>query len=348
MLVENVLSNLVTSRYESMTVFAPSLGALWKQLEGYGIDPEPLFREEGVDPEILFDAGARIPIERYQRLDLKAAELSGDPFFGLKGADYFRPAHLGALGFAWLASSTLRTAFQRISRYARVIQEKLDIGLEEDGECFCVRVDAQVPLLNEKIREDGQLSAVLKLCRIIAGKDFTPERVCFRQEAPQDSGYYYELFRCPIEFGADATMMVIRSEDVDKRLTGSNDELAKLNEHIVVKYLAHRAKEDIVNRVKAAVIDGLANGTVSEVSVAEDLHMTPRNMHRKLQKEETSFKQLLTDVRKELAQQYIQDRSKTLTEISFLLGFSEVSSFSRAYKGWTGKPPSEARQNVAS
>ncbi|NNJ64770.1 MAG: AraC family transcriptional regulator, partial [Xanthomonadales bacterium] len=119
-----------------MTVFAPSLGALWKQLEGYGIDPEPLFREEGVDPEILFDAGARIPIERYQRLDLKAAELSGDPFFGLKGADYFRPAHLGALGFAWLASSTLRTAFQRISRYARVIQEKLDIGLEEDGECF--------------------------------------------------------------------------------------------------------------------------------------------------------------------------------------------------------------------
>ena len=50
---------------------------------------------------------------------------------------------------------------------------------------------------------------------------------------------------------------------------------------------------------------------------------------------------------KELAQQYIQDRSKTLTEISFMLGFSEVSSFSRAFKGWTGKPPSEARQNVA-
>ena len=115
----------------------------------------------------------------------------------------------------------------------------------------------------------------------------------------------------------------------------------------MVKYLAHSEKADIVNRVKAAIIDGLSNGAVTETSIAEMLHMTPRNMHRKLQKQDTAFKLLLTDVRKELAQQYIQDRSKTLTEISFLLGFSEVSSFSRAFKGWTGKPPSEARQSVA-
>jgi AraC-like DNA-binding protein len=123
--------------------------------------------------------------------------------------------------------------------------------------------------------------------------------------------------------------------------------LAELNEHIVVKYLAHSAKQDIVNRVKAAIIDGLANGSVSEASVAEQLHMTPRNLHRRLQKENTSFKLLLTEIRKELAQQYIQDRSKTLTEISYLLGFSEASSFSRAYKGWTGHAPTEARRDMA-
>jgi AraC-like DNA-binding protein len=72
--------------------------------------------------------------------------------------------------------------------------------------------------------------------------------------------------------------------------------------------------------------------------------MTTRNLHRKLRKEDTSFKNLLNDVRQELAQQYIQDRSITLTEISFMLGFSEVSSFSRAFKNWTGKPPSVIRQ----
>ena len=330
-----------------MSVFAPALGALWTQLESYGIDPAPLFLAEGIDPETMYDQGARIPAERYRRLDLKAAELSGDPFFGLKGAEHFRPAHLGALGFAWLASSSLRTAFQRLSRYARVIQEKLRIELDEDDEFFYVRIDAQIPILNERIREDGQLSALLKFCRVIAGVDFNPAKVCFQISEPSDTGYYFELFRCPIEFNSAETVFVLHLRDVDKRLTGSNDQLAKLNEHIVVKYLAHSAKLDIVNRVKAAIIDGLANGAVSESSVADELHTTPRNMHRKLQKEDTSFKQLLTEVRQDLAQQYIQDRSKTLTEISFLLGFSEVSSFSRAFKGWTGKPPSEVRQNVA-
>lgn len=330
-----------------MSIFAPALGALWKQLEGYGIDPGPLLREEGIDPEALFDAGARVDAARTLRLEQKAARLSGDPRFGLRSAEYFRPAHLGALGFAWLASASLRAAFERLSRFARVIQDKLTIELTEDERHFCVRIDPHLPAEGAAVREDRQLAVLVKFCRSIAGPDFNPARVCFRQGQPRETGDHYELFRCPLEFGAAATMLVLDRAEVDLRLTGSNQELAQLNEHIVVKYLAHSAKEDIVNRVKAAIIDALANGGVSETSVAAGLHTTPRNLHRKLQKEQTSFKALLTDLRRELAQQYIQDRSKTLTEISYLLGFSEVSSFSRAFKGWTGHPPSKARQQVA-
>jgi AraC-like DNA-binding protein len=328
-----------------MSVFAPALGALWRQLEGYGIDPEPLFREHGIDPGLLFDTGARVPAERLQRLNAAAAERSGDPFFGLRSADFFRPAHLGALGFAWLASSSLRTALERLSRYARVIQDRLLIELSEDPEHFHVRIDARMPVEHSHIREDSQLAALIAFCRTIAGSQLNPARVRFQQMAPADTGRHYALFRCPLEFGAVDSVMTLTQADVDKRLTGANEQLAQLSEHIVVKYLAHNAKQDIVNRVKAAIIDELANGNVTELRIAERLHMTPRNMHRKLQREDTSFKKLLTDVRQELAEQYIQDRSKTLTEISYLLGFSEVSSFSRAYKGWTGRPPSEARQH---
>jgi AraC-like DNA-binding protein len=330
-----------------MSIFAPALGALWKQLEGYGIDPDPVFRDQGIDPEILFDPGARIPLERYQALDIRAQDLSGDPYFGLKGARYARPAHLGALGFAWLASSSLRTAFERLSRYSRVIQDQLRVDLETDDPFLRVRIDARIPLLRAPIREDGQLSVLLKFCRTIAGEEFSPAKVCFMQPEPANTAFHYELFRCPIEFGSDATRLVIRAEDADRRLTGSNEELAGLNEHIVVKYLAHREKSDIVNRTRAAIIDGLAEGGVSEPTVAETLFMTPRNLHRKLAQHNTSFSQLLTETRKELALQYIHDRSKTLTEISYLLGFSEASSFSRAFKNWTGVPPSEARANVA-
>ena len=225
-----------------------------------------------------------------------------------------------------------------------MINEKLTITLEEDDQFFYVSIDAQLPLLNEQIREDGQLAALLKISRVIASKDFNPALVKFKQPEPADPGYFYELFRCPIEFNSEHTTLVINLEAMDKRLTGSNDELAKLNEHIVIKYLAHLDKGDIVNRTRAAIIDGLGSGLVTETSVAESLHMTPRNLHRKLQKEDTAFKALMTEIRRDLAQQYIKDRSKTLTEIAFLLGFSEVSSFSRAYKGWNGQPPSETRQ----
>ncbi|MEJ2385520.1 MAG: AraC family transcriptional regulator [Xanthomonadales bacterium] len=330
-----------------MSIFAPALGALWKQLEGYGIDPAPVFREGGIDPEMLFDSGARVPLERFQDLNVRAQDLSGDPYFGLKSARYARPVHLGALGFAWLASSSLRCAFERLSRYSRVIQDKLMVELEDDGALFRVRVDARIPTLREPIREDGQLSVILRFCRTIAGEDFNPARVFFRQPEPENTAFHYELFRCPIEFGAAATGMDIRREDADRRLAGSNEELASLNEHIVVKYLAHREKSDIVNQVKATIIDALAEGQVTEQIVADALHMTARNLHRRLARHDTSFSQLLTETRKELARQYINDRSKTLTEISYLLGFAEVSSFSRAYKRWTGIPPSEARAKVA-
>jgi AraC-like DNA-binding protein len=82
--------------------------------------------------------------------------------------------------------------------------------------------------------------------------------------------------------------------------------------------------------------------------VAASLHMSTRNLNRKLKSENTSFKALLLDIRYELANQYINDASLTLTEISYMLGFSEVSSFSRAYRRWSGQSPSAARRTQQS
>lgn len=330
-----------------MTIFAPSLGAIWEQLESYGLDPAPLFREFDIAPGTVFDTGARVSSEKVQRLDVEAVKRTGDPLFVLKGADYFRPPHLGALGFAWLASNDLRTAFARLKRYVRVVQSDLAIDFEEAGGLFHVRLYSDAPDFYADLSEDSLQSSVLKLCRLVAGDDFNPVRVRFRKDPPADAAYYFELFRCAIDFNAEDTEFVIRQADVDRRLTGANEELANLNEHIVVKYLAHHDRKDIVNQVKASIIHGLASGTVSEQTVADAIHTTPRNLHRKLSNENTTFKQLLNEIRQDLARQYIQDRSKTLTEIAFLLGFSEVSSFSRAYKSWTGVPPSQSRKNPA-
>lgn len=326
-----------------MSLFAPAAGSVWRQLESQGLDPGPVFHEAGIDPNSIFDANARLSWEAFDRLMAGSARASADPWFGLHLAEHFRPAHLGALGFAWLASSTLRDALQRLSRYARVINDKLSVVLHEENPNLVVTLSANASSRMDSVREDGQLAILTRCCRVIAGERFNATLVRFRHPEPADSSRYYEFFRCPIEFGQSSTAMLIALNVADKRLTGSNDELARLNEHIVVKYLAHAAREDTVSRAKTAIIDGLGSGGITETRVAGKLHMTARNLHRKLSKEGTSFKTLLKEVRQELAQQYISDRSLTLTEISFMLGFSEVSSFSRAYRNWTGKSPSAAR-----
>ena len=92
-------------------------------------------------------------------------------------------------------------------------------------------------------------------------------------------------------------------------------------------------------------MDQLPSGHISDDSVADALHMSVRTMHRKLVEVNNNFRTILVEMRRDLAEQYILDNSLTLTEISLLLGFSEPSSFSRAFKNWTGTTPSEVRQS---
>jgi AraC-like DNA-binding protein len=165
--------------------------------------------------------------------------------------------------------------------------------------------------------------------------------------APTDQSYFYSLFRCPVDFGAEENSLQIDLRHADKQLTGSNKQLAQLNDHIVVRYLAHLSRKDIVNRVKAAILDSLGEGAATESIIAQAMNTSARNLNRKLSNEGTSFKALLMEIRRELAEQYINDSARTLTEISFMLGFSEVSSFSRAYRRWEGQSPSEARKSLA-
>jgi len=327
-----------------MSFFAPAMGAYYQLLESYGLDAKAIFNNAGIDPECIFDASARVPSEALEKVVFEGARQSGDPNFGLREATYFRPAHLGALGFAWLASSTLSVAFARMSRYCRIIHDHLQIDIADLGEVIEIRFSNNQFSSFANQREQGQLALAVKCCRVVAGENFAPRKVCFRQDEPKDTREFFAYFRCPVEFNCEHTTLLVDQERMHQRLTGSNEQLAQLNEHIVVKYLAHLQKNDIVNRCKAAIIDSLSSGGVSETKVAETLHMTPRNLHRRLHKEDTSFKLLLNDIRQDLAQQYIQDRSLTLTEISFMLGFSEVSSFSRAFKNWTGQAPSAIRQ----
>lgn len=327
-----------------MSVLAQGVGSLWRLIESYGLDPRAFFRAEGLELDWPIEPGTRLPYEQIDAVRARAAEASGDPAFGLRVADCVHPSYLGALGYAVLASNTLRVAFERIHRYVRVLNEQGNFDLDESGKGLRASISVGQDSQNRRVRDDGQLAVLMALCRLNAGSDFQPAVVTFRHAAPEDSEPYDALFRCPVTFGAEANSMTVRSGDVDRVLPSANEVLAEMNERIVIQRLAQLDRDNVIGRVRAAIMEQLPSGNVSDESVAEALHMTARTLHRRLKEDGESFRTVLKSVRQELAEQYMADNSLTLTEITFLLGFSEMSSFSRAYKHWHGVSPSAARK----
>ena len=328
------------------TIFAPALDLTCKVLKSYGIDPEPLLREQNIDPASIVDTNVRVSKKAMNSAWEKAAVLIAEPGFGLRAANHLHPSHLGALGYAWLASTSLRTALTRVSRYVHFVADDIEVDLEEKGDLFIVTV-AEAGTTDRSIwGSDSSLAILVALCRMNYGEKFTPVSVEFRHAAPEDTGGYFGFFRCPVLFGCNADRINLSRKVVDERLPSANPQLAQLSDQVMIQTLGRLSRERIVPRVKSIIIDLLPSGNVSDEQVAAELNMSTRALQRKLNRKDTTFKQILTEIRQELADKYIRNNQLSLTEISFMLGFSEVSSFSRAFKRWTGESPSGYRNAV--
>lgn len=327
------------------TIFAPALDMTCKILEHYGYDPESLLRAQRIDPRKISDPNARISKASINRLWASVADSIDDPGFGLKVANYLHPSHLGALGYAWLASTSLRTALNRLGRYSDFIADDVEVELDEDGDIFRVTIAEKDVTKRMMWASDSSVAVVMTLCRMNYGETLHPKSVKLQHAPPEDSGNYFGFFKCPVYFDCEVDQISLPVEVVDKKLPSANPQLAQLSDQVMIQTLARLNKDRIVPRVKATIIDHLPSGRVSDDVVAAELNMSARALQRKLRKKETTFKALLTEMRQELADKYIRNNQLSLTEISFLLGFSEVSSFSRAFKRWTGESPSDYRHS---
>ncbi len=328
----------------TMSVFAHGTLNLWKTIDSYGIDPEPLFAKEGIRIHLPIDPCKRVAYEKIDRIRAKAVELSGDEAFGLRSATVYLPSQLGALGYAWHASLTLRRACMRLERFIRVANNNARVNLKDRDGCLVVTFRLDVQSRSETARDDSALAVITMMCRLICTDHFRLHCVNFRHARPQDITPYFQYFGCELNFDQADNQLVIPLSLADETLTGANPELALLNDKIVTRGLARIDKNDTIARLRAVLVDQLPQGNISDDTVASALHMSARTMHRKLADVNSNFRTLLAEMRRDLAEAYIMDNSLTLTEISLLLGFSEASSFSRAYKSWTGTAPSQARQ----
>jgi AraC-like DNA-binding protein len=314
---------------------------LWNILKDYGYDAESIFLEEGIDREMVLRPGVRITQARVDSLWSKVNELIDDPCFGLRGAKFWHPSHLNALGYAWLASGTLREALNRAGRYMHIIGEDREHRLEDTAKGLTVTLSHSLKL---PALMDLSMSILMFMCRLNYGADLNPVNVNFIHSKPACAKEYYSYFNAPVNFNADNDDLTLPADAVDRRLPIGNPQLAKIHDQYIIRYLAELDENNIVQRVKGAIIDMLPSGGVSYEKVAQKLNMSTRSLQRKLQLGHTTFRTLLEEVRQGMAENYVHDSTVSLMEISFVLGYSEYSSFSRAYKRWTKISPSEIRK----
>ncbi len=326
------------------TLLASAARILWRLLERHGVDPEHVFREVGLDPNHIHDPRARYADIKTRAAWRLAAELIDNPCFGLLSAEVWRPTDFHALGYAFLASRTLQTAVGRIVRYNSVVDPVVRFEATRDGDHLRLTYRVTDPDITEvSALQDGRLAVVFGLCREAYGPDFSPAEVSVTHPEPSCRGDYFGLFRCPVRFDATRPEFVLDRAQAEAPLPAASRDLAIANDAILADYLQTLDQSGVVSRVKTAMIEHLPSGTPSAEIIARDLYMSARTLHRRLSDARTSFSETLDAVRRELAAQYITDPTRSLSEISFLLGFSELSAFSRAFRRWTGQPPSAAR-----
>jgi AraC-like DNA-binding protein len=312
--------------------------------EMYGLDGPAMFQRRGIDPSVLANPDARVPSKTWDVLTRDAALEISDPAFGLQAARCWHPSNLGALGYAWLSSSTLRTALGRLQRYWRLLGEASSGQLEETPAGLKLVVARQTPdLATNAIAVDFAMSLVVDMCRMNAGSSLRPVAVKLRRERPKDGSVYRRFFGCTVHFATPEDSVTLSREDVDRALPSSNRQLAATFDHILAERLAHLDKRNVVARCQARLLDQLYSGEVSEEVMAEQLHMSRRTLQRKLAEADLTFQKLVDDTRRDLAMRHLEDSRYSITDVTFLLGFSQQSAFTRAFKRWTGMSPSEYR-----
>jgi len=323
---------------------APAVSITLKIIESYDIDTGPLLKNLGIDVRKIQNPNARFNYTKIDQLWFDAAAIAKDPGFGLRAARFWHPSQMGALGYAWLTSSSLRTALNRFSRYMSILTEGATLELSDIGNSLSVHLKYKAISRQQATRTDSFMAMLLAMCQANCGETFHPSSVSLTHSKPENPDAFYALFQCPVDFDASENRFNLFKKDADRHLITSNPQLVLLNDQIVIETIAKLDKNNVVAQVKTEILKQMPSGDVTDLSVASELNMAQRSLQRKLQNEKTSFRLLLKELRQELALKHLQNSHMNLLDIAFNLGFSEYSSFSRAFKRWTGHSPSSFRK----
>lgn len=333
------------------TVAAGVISGLLDFAESRGADPVLLVAQAHIDAEALDNPDGRIPLHCYRNLMRRAQSMTGDPALALHFSEEVDMASVSILGLIMEASPTMGDAFAQLQRYGRLAA---DVEHLSDGPRFELAQRAGKLFLVDRRNGPNEFPELTE--RTFASLACGPRRflprphvlaVFVTHPAPGHAEEYERIFRCPVHFSAEWNAL-----ELHPQIAGW--EVAQTPRYVFGILTRHadglledmQAEKGLRSRVETLLLPILHQGDVSADMIAEKLGFSRQTLFRKLKGEDTTFSEVLDDLRQRTAKLYLEGQTASVNETAYLVGFSEPSSFSRAFKRWTGHSPKEFRREV--
>jgi len=329
-------------RSKTLYVNSSTAKTLTEYLLNKGIDPALLESTLKFKLQDLETSDFRLSISVYNDLWHLALEFSDDPSLGLKLAQNPYNEEMGLVAHIFFNSPTFSAGLKQYQRYYSLVNEGMHIEIETDDEAayvkyICDEADVYCPadmehtLAISVLRVKQNISASISLLA-----------VHFEHSAPEDITLYEKIFPCSIEFDRPHCALIFKKDYLNYKLPKRSAYLYKiLTHHIEALLKKVRPESTFAIKVKSLVERQLAKDCIDAEHIAEKLYMSRHTLYRKLKLEQVSFHDLVDQVREEKAYALLDQKKHSLSEVAFLLGFSELSAFSRAFKRWTGQSPAK-------
>ncbi len=325
-----------------MTDSGVLLRMAYKAMVKAGIDADAVLAEVGLDKSILQVPDLRTPHDAQEWFWQALEKVSGDEHIGLHLGEHI-PVYKGqVLEYLFLSSPTFGEGLKRALDYQRLLSDAAQGELFEEGD----RVFLKQMIWSNRLSHlnECMMMGVIKFFRFVTDDAFEPVEVHFGHARHADQLEYERLFDCPVKFDMPSVGMYFDAKVMTLPSAHHEPELLHLHEQLASEQVARLEKQDLVAQVNRLIGELLESGHANLEEVAERLGIKARQLRTRLADAGTNFNQLVADYRCRLAKRLLAGTDESIDEIVYLTGFSEPSTFYRAFKRWVGMTPIEYRK----
>jgi len=278
-----------------------------------------------------------------------AVAVTKNPSVGLLIGAVISTSSMGVIGHILFNNRTLGEALTQYVRLAALVNEGLAVELEvDDGEAI-VSFDYIQPELYHAVNIDRMLVQTVARAKKYVSEQVYMTRVGFHHPEPESRAAYVDYFDCPLNFSEPRSYIAFEEKFLDFELPQRNPYLHQALSRQVESLLSRlRQRRSLSARVRHLVNGRLSQGEFDAEAIASELCVSRHTLYRRLKAEGNSFHDIIESARRDKAVAYLRKNKYALSEIAFLLGFSELSAFSRAFKRWTGQSPASYRRSNGS